>query len=565
MLLPIQLFDTQAATEMFKAGLELGLRYYYKSNPEHIRIDAYKEWNNATGQFDNYLIIYDTIPGGTGYLSKLYDTKEFSELIRISYEHIRDCECRLEGKDGCYHCILSYGNQWQRENLSRERAEQLFKSIYDETNNWEQIDGGIGNITKSGVVEDSELELLFVKAMERICTERNWKWTRNMDAINETYSYELSIKEPNCEIKYVIHPQYRLGPAQGVEQMTKPDFQFIAVSAVINGKDIDVQTIPEWSVYTDGYLYHASESNMGFYNDLLRREAIRKAAGKPRLSWTLTWADIRNYISIEENDSEKIDSLYIASPNSAMLSDFPNRLWRKVDSISRFIFMLENPILENLRFEAFSYLASCWTDDNQYISSYADIDKAVEENARGQYGNVSEDDTTNGHFFVKTTFIPRNTLTSGSAWYPYDKDNHYEDSVRYDWGLKHGLPEIKKEDWCDFWRRYNILQFFANNLQQTGQTGLSTGIDISEILDYFPGLEDVVIELVNNRIPFDTDGGFQLTDEDGIIIAEAAIKLDNRNIVIDDFSDRQDDVTKFERHGYKVIDANNFNITEIND
>ena len=565
MLLPIQLFDTQAATEMFKAGLELGLRYYYKSNPEHIRIDAYKEWNNATGQFDNYLIIYDTIPGGTGYLSKLYDTKEFSELIRISYEHIRDCECRLEGKDGCYHCILSYGNQWQRENLSRERAEQLFKSIYDETNNWEQIDGGIGNITKSGVVEDSELELLFVKAMERICSERNWKWTRNMDAINETYSYELSIKEPNCEIKYVIHPQYRLGPAQGVEQMTKPDFQFIAVSAVINGKDIDVQTIPEWSVYTDGYLYHASESNMGFYNDLLRREAIRKAAGKPRLSWTLTWADIRNYISIEENDSEKIDSLYIASPNSAMLSDFPNRLWRKVDSISRFIFMLENPILENLRFEAFSYLASCWTDDNQYISSYADIDKAVEENARGQYGNVSEDDTTNGHFFVKTTFIPRNTLTSGSAWYPYDKDNHYEDSVRYDWGLKHGLPEIKKEDWCDFWRRYNILQFFANNLQQTGQTGLSTGIDISEILDYFPGLEDVVIELVNNRIPFDTDGGFQLTDEDGIIIAEAAIKLDNRNIVIDDFSDRQEDAAKFERHGYKVIDANNFNITEIND
>jgi DEAD/DEAH box helicase domain-containing protein len=565
MLLPVQLFDTQAATAMFKAGLELGMRYYYKSNPEHIRIDAYTEWNNATGQFDNYLIIYDTIPGGTGYLSKLYDTKEFSELIRISYEHIRDCECKFEGKDGCYHCILSYGNQWQRENLSRERAEELFRSIYDETSNWEVIEGSIGNITQSGVIEDSELELLFVKTMERISADRGWKWTRKMDAINETYSYELVIKEEQYEIKYVVYPQYRLGPAQGVEQMTRPDFQFIAVSVVMNGTEMDVQSLPEFSVYTDGYQYHASEHNMGFYNDLMRRESIRKSVGKPRLSWTLTWDDIRHYVSTEDEENEKIDALFVSAPNSDLLEDFPNEIGRKKDSISRFIFMLEHPVLEELRKEAFSYVASCWTDPDQYICSYDKIELALEQNARGQYADVTEEENEALHFFVKTTFVPRNSLVAGSAWYPYDKEDNYSDSVRYNWQMKTGLPEIKKEDWCDFWRRYNILQLFDNKPKNMDTEKVATypTVDLDEILLYFPGLEDVVKELVSNQVRFDTDGGYQLTDEEGIIIAEAAIKIEGKNIVIDDFSGREEDVVKFESHGYKVIDGNSFNINEV--
>ena len=42
-LLPVQLFETEASTQLFKAGLELGMRHYYKSSPEHINIDAYSE------------------------------------------------------------------------------------------------------------------------------------------------------------------------------------------------------------------------------------------------------------------------------------------------------------------------------------------------------------------------------------------------------------------------------------------------------------------------------------------------------------------------------------------
>lgn len=110
------------------------------------------------------------------------------------------------------------------------------------------------------------------------------------------------------------------------------------------------------------------------------------------------------------------------------------------------------------------------------------------------------------HFFVKTTFIPRNTLLKGSAWYPYDQVDHLEDSVRYDWGLKEGLTEINREDWEDFWRRYNLLQFFHNNSMQEELPS----IDLDEILLYFPGLEDLVTALVTHHISFDTEGGFEL-------------------------------------------------------
>lgn len=558
-LLPVQLFETEASSQLFKAGIELGMRHYYKSNPEHLRIDTYQEYNKNTQNFDNYLVIYDTIPGGTGYLSKLYNKVEFSKLIRISYEHIRDCECQREGKDGCYHCILSYGNQWQRENLSRSRAEELFEKIVDQLDNWEDINGSVGSITSNGVIEDSELEILFTKAMEGICKKRHWYWKKEVDAIDETYTYSLFIKEEDKDIKYTVIPQYKLGPSLGVEMTTAPDFQFICTYAKIDGKELDVQAIPQWSIYMDGYDFHASKQNMRFYSDLQKREAISKSTGSPKLSWTLTWADIKQYVSPEENEAEQEDGLFVSSPNRSMMEVFENDLWKERDSLSRFIFMLKNPDLDYLRKEVFSYLASCWTDENQYSASYAHIDQAVEENARIQYADYSEEDDENWHFFVKTTFIPRNTLTAGSAWYPCDCEENYQDSVRYKWDIKEGLKEINKDDWMDFWHRFNLLQFFSNKPQEV-QT---EKIDLDEILLYFPGLEDIVTQLVNDHIPFDTDGGFSVMDDNGQVAMEAAIKIDGKNIVIDDFNGRQDAYDYLTSHGYQVYTPETFNITEL--
>jgi hypothetical protein len=252
------------------------------------------------------------------------------------------------------------------------------------------------------------------------------------------------------------------------------------------------------------------------------------------------------------------DGLFVAHPNKDMLMDFENEIWRKHDSVSRFVFMLTHPDIEFERKEAFHYLASCWTDESQYVASYNHIDDAVIDNARNQYADMTDEEKENGHFFVKTTFIPRNTIMNGCAWYPYDQESNYGDSVRYDWMLKDNKSELNRDEWEDFWRRYNMLQFFNNE----PATQSEPEIDLEEVLLYFPGLEDIVKALVQNHIPFDTEGGFELKEDD-IIIAEAAIKIDGKLIVIDDFSDRQEQIEIFESHGYKVYTTESFNIDEI--
>ena len=150
-------------------------------------------------------------------------------------------------------------------------------------------------------------------------------------------------------------------------------------------------------------------------------------------------------------------------------------------------------------------------------------------------------------------------MVSGSAWVPFDQNEDWGNSVRYNWELKQGLDKINKEIWEDFWRRYNILQFFSN---QSSVAHQGNSINLTEILELFPGLEDIVTDLVNNGVKFDTDGGYELRKDD-IIIAEAAIKIDDKNIVIDDFEGREDEMTLFIDHGFTVYTPETFNINEI--
>src|SRR5690606_12617377 len=79
-LLPVQDFDGEAQVNMFRAGLELGLKKYYRGNPQHLSIIDYVEFNPQNSRFDRYLVIHDNISGGTGYLEKLFNPAEFTDV-----------------------------------------------------------------------------------------------------------------------------------------------------------------------------------------------------------------------------------------------------------------------------------------------------------------------------------------------------------------------------------------------------------------------------------------------------------------------------------------------------
>lgn len=77
----------------------------------------------------------------------------------------------------------------------------------------------------------------------------------------------------------------------------------------------------------------------------------------------------------------------------------------------------------------------------------------------------------------------------------------------------------------------------------------------------YPGLEDIVDQLLDNNIPFNYDGEVDLQDKDGIVLASAGMLLKQQQIAIDptDFESEQ----VFKRVGYKVISSVDFNINEL--
>ena len=529
-LLPIQDFmETEASIQLFKAGIELGMKYYYQSSPDHIRIEEYHEKNPITEQMDSYLVMYDSIPGGTGYLSKLFNKKEFGKLMRIAYEHIRDCQCQYEGKDGCYHCILTYGNQYNRQYLSRKLAEELFAKIVDQVDLWEDLDDGLAPLKKSGIVESSELERWFVEIMRKEAEKHNdWSWKVQQDAGDEKY-YELIINEGTTELHYTVRSQYDLGPALGVKERTIPNFQFICKKAVINGteiEDID-KVIPQWAVYTDGYRYHATEECSRFYKDFDKREAIRtreqsdEKGNYKMLTWTLTWDDLDNYQK-KGTDEFKGDGLYI--PYSRRDEQFPNKLQDFSNNMERLLYFLKHPTLEDIVNEVKMYLANTKTD--------------VDE----------------GNMLVKTDFMRQTSIVGGTLDLKITDEGDMVPT--FDWKMTQQLQVVDKADWMDFWRRYNILQLFENETVQSVTHALAPPVasgeeqNFAEIAEYYPEeYQPLVLKACQKGYNIPDDGDFNATDDDGTVIGSAGFGIEEEKWVVDPYSD--EDRQSFEKHGYQ--------------
>ena len=504
-LLPIQIMDAAAAVEMFKAGVELGMKAYYKSSPEHIRIDSYEEMNLATMKKDHYLVMYDTIPGGTGYLSKLYDTEEFTKLLQMAYEKIHECTCQWEGKDCCYHCILTYGNQYKREAFSREAAETLFEKLISHASSWETLSGSVGTISQTGVAEDSELELKFVGALKTISRNNGWEFEKVADA--DSYRYDLHIINGDNDLIYYVIPQFALGGHYGVRNYTVADFQIICMAAKINGMNIErIDKLPMWSIFLDGYTFHAKAPNMRFYSDKAKRDGIHDSTTHKLYSWTLTWEDIQLF------ENEKEDSLGL-------------------NNMNRLIELLKNPQPGYITETAFGCIANT-------------------DNFMGMGGSLYQ-----GEITIDDSCY--DTLTDDST--DEEVATALDKAIRYDWHLQNNQYSLDKDEWTGFWRRYNLLQFFSN--KQDIVEAETMDIDRDEIKMFYPELEDIVDMLIDNNIAFGYEGDTDLTDADGIVLASAGMLLRDKKVAINPSDEHSKAI--LETAGYKILYSQNFNINDI--
>lgn len=460
-ILPVQEFLNESTQQMFKSGLELGLKKYYKGNPAHIAFEFYSEYNKANERFDRYLVAYDTIPGGTGYLQKIFDPKEFTILLQEAYNAIKNCSCKDQGKDGCYRCILSYGNQYIREDLSRERAEELFGRIVSSAKDWEEVNQGISSLTKTGMIEESELELKFVYALKKYAENHTNPYVLFQEfKENGINTYRLKLPVKDGQITYLIRPQVSLGEKNGLGNIsTRTDFFFKCIELKINGQIVedieDLQSYKDVAIYLDGYTYHASDKHMRFYTDLEIRNAI---AATPNIAcWSLSWKDVLLFEAEKEED--RLDGLFASTNryarsikvlNSLPIASMLNKgLLDTKNSIERLLWYLSNSANANLNAEVGLLMASIQEqfghnsfseeDAKLHIQKGQDISNIKKVNPSGD--NYMLSDLTCSNELVKIKVLVRL------------KDLNMISSIELE-----KLDVIEKVTWEEFLRIYSLIR-----------------------------------------------------------------------------------------------------------
>ncbi len=567
-LLPVQEFDNDATINMFKAGLELGLKKYYQGNPEHIRMISYSEFNPQNNRFDRFLILYDKIPGGTGYLGKLFDPAEFTQLIRFAYKAIKECSCQHQGMDGCYRCIFSYSNQYLREALSRSRAEKFFEKLVSNAEAWEVLSHGLSTLSGTGKIEESELEERFIRSLRNTSAKMSsygWQFEEFVD--DGILTYMLTVVNEAYKFNYMIRPQVALGTAQGVRYQTVSDFYISCTGIQHNGFTVEdpeiAESVKRIAVYLDGYTYHASKENQRFLTDLQRRMAIVESADK--LTWTLTWDDLELFDK-EEKDTLSLDRSRFRNTIQA-LGRTPHWIKHNSDlietgnSMGRLLWQLTHPLETDqnrykiaLFFALFQEILARPSFSNEEAEDILALKIPIDPNHE-----VSE--KAKGDFCMISQAISETSLYDARLLIRL-RDLNFKSTI-----LIREIPEngLDKEEWQHLWRVYNLVQESCRILFTATSEGKKPGEEKEnedgEVFDYFdPELHPIVKLLIANDVQFNHEGSYFLEDENGVV-AEAAIGFTNARIVISPISDL--DKKAFENAGFKCVDPVNFTLNMI--
>jgi len=159
--------DREEQLQSFVAALQLGLKARYGGKVDHLHIMISDEPLPESERRASYLVIYDTVPGGTGYLHDLLkDSKHIMALLTLSRDIMAACSCQDLAVDGCYNCLYAYKNSYGMEHTSRKTALAMLEQVLDGNIELERVTH-LGKINKN-IWADSELEARFQEAIQAL-------------------------------------------------------------------------------------------------------------------------------------------------------------------------------------------------------------------------------------------------------------------------------------------------------------------------------------------------------------------------------------------------------------
>ena len=594
-LLPVQEFEREAHLQMFMAGINLGLRHFYGGNPQHIEMYSYPEYNRQTDRFDVYLILMDKIPGGTGYLGKLFTTDNLTRLLELAYRQIASCSCQNRGRDGCYHCIFSYNSQHFHHELSRRATEALFRKILDKCRDWRELPNGISTVANTSHIEESELEARFVRLFRTLAARPESGWAlreRNRDG---HIAYNLTYSSKTVEYRYVLRPQVSLGYSQGIDGATRADFLLQLIGGREDGQDLlpkELSARTQVPVYMDGWQYHASRANPRFATDVGKRCAVLKSGAY--VSWTLTYEDVRSAeraMGLEDKRNEgrghdELAGAYAVRAHAKVASHFLKNL-KKGDgkdfgdldhSFDRLRFWLERGldrgVMQQKCHAVLGALQQDLTTDN-YLPEQVSMIVA----RQALRSALNSQDRPNMQSYAYLDGVPsfRSPLMAAEAYVALSRvDFAYRLEVQPMEG-----EGYDKESWYYFWRLFNLLQLAGGSdptYKQIGEgpaatftlvtqprqeaaavtPGMRITVDTDTVtaLNYYDEEYHALVRAIvaEKNWPTDIlDGSFCLMVDDnrrGEVLAEAVIGSASGQVVAGPLTPRDHEV--FVAHGYTV-------------
>lgn len=553
-LLPV--FRSSEKVSIFKSGLLLGLKNYFKGHPDHVHIREYEEFNKESGRKEQFLIMYESIPGGTGYLSKLFNTEEFTKLLTIAYDLIKHCSCKDEGKDGCYKCIYTYSNQYDREILSRTEAENLFRDLVEKSHEWNEVKS-LNNISSIANNEESELEEQFVELLRNDFKAKPFSEFEELTE-NGFRKYRLTFKDAVDVVCYEIWPQNLGYSLNGVKYTTRPDFVFKCVSWLSKGISKtfeEIQQIKDIVIYLDGFQFHATKEYRRVVSDLKIRDAIRES-GRYHL-WIFTWEDIINCAIKRTEDSlfKKIqfNDLSRIAPKHPLINSLDQTSFKKVNSYSRFSIFLQHP-MSNLDLKLWSsvhlfgcqnqLLKKCLSEEHleSFLNSGKVADFVFEQGKPTQFALCDKLQFLDELKIV--CLVHPTNLNVRASLFQVHTENDYD-----------------KNNWELFWQTYNLLQFHDCPGIEKVIDSTDTFETVNLILQNFrPELHGIVKALLNKNIVINTEYDFDII-EDEVLVAQAEMGSITHKFFLYPFD--EESRSKLVSLGFKEFTIENFNVSKI--
>lgn len=271
------------------AALKMGFKEYLGGNPDHL--DVVSVFTESGGSIHQMLLLHDTIPGGTGYLSQFTDPSDIHSLLTQAYNKLTDCECQSGALKACPHCLLPFTPSYEIDVVSRESAlATLVKILLDDAHP-DTIDLVIGSDSWAGHItekkpqqsERSKLEEMFLEQLRSDLKHLGAKVSESTRGTNAFWD----IRFPNSHLRWTMEEQKKLSGHLGAT--TTPDFYF----------EVDGAELDRIAVFLDGRQYHASRTHNGVANDIERRNALYEEGIVP---WSMTMSDINNHLKIAKGD-----------------------------------------------------------------------------------------------------------------------------------------------------------------------------------------------------------------------------------------------------------------------